>query len=79
MIHALKPSDQVAYTNFAMDMLERTDMSPDFLHQVCFSDEVRFHINGVVNRYNCRTWGSESPHVHVNWSKAAPKGMCGPA
>jgi hypothetical protein len=39
MIHALKPSDQVARTSFAVDMLERIDASLDFLRHVCFSDE----------------------------------------
>jgi hypothetical protein len=58
MIHALKPGDQVARTSYAVDMLERTDASPDFLCQVRFADEATFHVNGVVNRYNCRIWGS---------------------
>jgi hypothetical protein len=47
MIHELKLSDQVERTNFAVDMLERIDTSPTFLHQVFFSDEVTFHVNGV--------------------------------
>jgi hypothetical protein len=63
MIHALKLSDQLACTNFTVGVLERIDVSPDFLHQVCFSDEVAFHVNGVVNRYNCRIWGSQNPNV----------------
>jgi hypothetical protein len=47
MIHALKPSAQVARTNFAVDMLrvERIDESPNFLRQVCFLDEATFHVN----------------------------------
>jgi hypothetical protein len=36
MIHALKLSDQVACTNFAVGKLEKTDVSPDFICQVCF-------------------------------------------
>jgi hypothetical protein len=47
-IHALKPSDQVARTNFAVNMLKLVDASPDFLRQMCFSDEATFHVNGVV-------------------------------
>jgi hypothetical protein len=54
MIHALKLSDELACTNFTVDILERTDPSPDFLYQVCYLDEATFHVNGVVNRYNCR-------------------------
>jgi hypothetical protein len=73
MIHALNPSDQVARTNSAVDMLERTDTSPDFLCQVCFSDEATFHANGVVNRYNYRIWGSRSPHVTCDLERGSPK------
>jgi hypothetical protein len=81
MIHPLKPSDQVAHINYAVDMLERIDASPAFLRQVCFSDEATFHVNGVVNSYNCRIWGSQTPCVtcelesviqlnarHVDWT-----------
>jgi hypothetical protein len=67
MIHALNPSDQVAYTNLTMDMLERIDASPDFLRQMCFSDKATFHVSGIVNRYNCSIWGRGSPKVNV-WS-----------
>ncbi|PNF31220.1 hypothetical protein B7P43_G14561 [Cryptotermes secundus] len=52
MIHAPNPSDQVALTNFAVDMI------PDFLHQACILEEATFHVSGVVNKCNCRIWGS---------------------
>jgi hypothetical protein len=73
MIHALQLSDQVASTNFTVDMRERTDASPDFLHQVHFLDEVIFHVNGVVNRYNCRILGSQNPHVTRELTRGSPK------
>jgi hypothetical protein len=38
MIHALKLRAQVAHTNFAVDMLERTEASPDFLCHMCSSE-----------------------------------------
>ncbi|PNF43421.1 hypothetical protein B7P43_G13453, partial [Cryptotermes secundus] len=63
LIPAPTPSGQVARTNFAVDMLERVDPSPDFLCQVCFSDEVTFQVNRAVNRCNCRICGSQNPHV----------------
>jgi hypothetical protein len=72
MIHALKPSDQVARTNFAVGMLERTDASPDYLHQVCFSDEATFHANGVVTGTTAG-FGSAKIHIsHVSWREGAP-------
>jgi hypothetical protein len=65
MTHALKPSDQVARTNYAVDMLERIDMSPDLLRQGCFSGEVTFHVSGVVNRHNCQDLGQSNSIRHM--------------
>jgi hypothetical protein len=79
MICALKPSDQITCTNFAVDMLERIDATPDFLRQVCFSDNAMFHVSGVVSRYNCRIWGSQNPHVTCELERDSPKVTCGPA
>jgi hypothetical protein len=73
MIPALKPSDQVARTNFAVDVAERIDASPDFLLQVCFSGEATFHVSGVVNKCNCRIWGIQNPHVTCKMEKGSPK------
>jgi hypothetical protein len=75
MIHAWKPNDQVARTNFAVDKLERLNASANFLHQVCFSDKMMSHVNGVVNRYNFSIWGGRNPHV--SWREAALKWTCG--
>ncbi|PNF37864.1 hypothetical protein B7P43_G07422 [Cryptotermes secundus] len=72
MIHAIKPSDRVARTNFTEVMLERNDASPNFLFQVCFSDEATFQDSGVVHRYNCRIWGSQNPHVTCESEKGGP-------
>ncbi|PNF44001.1 hypothetical protein B7P43_G17047 [Cryptotermes secundus] len=65
MIHALKPSDQVARTNFAVDMPERIDACPDFLRQVCFSNESTSHISGIRNRYKI--------HVTCEVERGSPK------
>jgi hypothetical protein len=75
MIHALKLSDQVACRNFAVDMLERIEASPNLhlLCQVCFSDEATFYISGVVNKYNCRVWGSQNPHATCELETGSPK------
>jgi hypothetical protein len=71
-IPALKPSDQVACTNFTVNMAERIDASPGFQLQVC-SGEATFHVNGVVNRCNCGIWGSQNPHVPCKMEKGSPK------
>jgi hypothetical protein len=59
--------------NFAVDILERIDASPDFLCQVCFSEEAMFHVNGVVNRYDYRIWGSQNPHVTCELERGSPE------
>jgi hypothetical protein len=47
--------------------------SSDFLRQVRFSDEAMFHVNGVVNMYNCRIWGSQNLHVTCELERGSPK------
>ncbi|PNF43766.1 hypothetical protein B7P43_G11408, partial [Cryptotermes secundus] len=73
MIRALKPSDQVVRIYFVVEMLEKTDASPNFLRQVCFLDVATFHVSGVVNRYNCRISGSQNPHVTSELGRGSPK------
>jgi hypothetical protein len=73
MCYTKAPSDQVARTNFAVDMLEGNNASANFLHQVCFLDKTMFHVSGVVNRYNCRIWGSQNPHVTCELERGSPK------
>jgi hypothetical protein len=73
MIHALKLSDQVTCTNLPVDMIEKIDGSPDFLHQACFFNEATFHVRGVVYRYNCGIWGSQNPHVTCEFERGSPK------
>jgi hypothetical protein len=73
MIHAPKPSDQVARTNFTLDKLQRIYVSPEFLLQVCFLHKAMFHVNGVVNRYNCSIWSSQNPHFTCELERGSPK------
>jgi hypothetical protein len=74
MIHSLKPSDQVAGINLAVNMLERIDTSSNFLCQVCFSDETMLNVSGAVNSYNCRIcWASQNPHVICELESGSPE------
>lgn len=36
--------------------------NPQMLEQICWSDESRFHNNGVVNKHNAHYWSVENPH-----------------
>lgn len=31
--------------------------------KIIFTDEAHFHLNGLVNKQNCRIWGPENLHV----------------
>ncbi|EFN87491.1 hypothetical protein EAI_07403, partial [Harpegnathos saltator] len=33
--------------------------------KIIFSDQAHFHVDGLVNRQDCRIWGSENPRVIV--------------
>ena len=38
-------------------------MDAGFSSKIILSDEAHFHLDGFVNRQNCRVWGSEKPRV----------------
>jgi hypothetical protein len=40
---------------------------------MCFSDKAMFHVNGIVNRYNSRIWGSQSKQVTCELERGSPK------
>ena len=37
-------------------------------------DEAHFHLDGFINRQNCRVWGSENPRV-INEKQMHPQGV----
>jgi hypothetical protein len=43
-------------------MLEHLTADDNYFQNI-FSDEATFHTHVVVNRHNCRIWGSEKPHA----------------
>lgn len=46
------------------ELMEIAVRNPNFLRNVCFSDESTFHLTGYVNRHNCRYWCEENPYEH---------------
>lgn len=73
LVHEIKPNDKGLRLDFAVDILNRIDDSEDFLNNVIFTDESTFHVNGVVNRHNCRIWGSQKPQEIVQYQRDSPK------
>ncbi|PSN29581.1 hypothetical protein C0J52_27844, partial [Blattella germanica] len=59
----IKPNDKLKRKRFAETMLDKVDDDDSFLTRVYFSDETTFHVNGKVNKHNCRIWGFENPRV----------------
>lgn len=69
----IKPTDRPKRTEFASFLLNVIDDNPNFLQRVLFSDEATFHINGCVNRHNCRVWGSQQPNEIHEYVRDSPK------
>lgn len=61
----LKPNDHAQRREFVEWIIEQQQMNADFSSKLILSDEAHFHLDGFVNRQNCRFWGSENPHVIV--------------
>ncbi|XP_048484480.1 uncharacterized protein LOC125490157 [Plutella xylostella] len=84
LVQELKPNDLNLRKLFAETMLERFKS----FNNILFSDEAHFHLNGHVNKQNCRYWSTEnpkakherplhSPKVTV-WAAISSKGIIGP-
>jgi len=84
MVQQLKPQDYAHRLQFANEMLERFAS----FNNIFFSDEAHFHLNGHVNRQNCRYWSDtnpklkhqkplHSPKVTV-WAALSARGIIGP-
>ena len=61
-IHKLRPGDSERRLVFIAWVLVQYDHQPDLLRQIMWSDESRFHNNGLVSTQNCRYWSTEQPH-----------------
>ena len=52
---------------------QEIDADANFLSKEIFSDESIFHLEGTVNRHNCRVWGQEPPSEIIQKSHTTPK------
>lgn len=84
IVQALMPQDPGTRLQFANEMIEKFTSYAN----IFFSDEAHFHLNGDVNRQNCRYWSDtnpklkhqkplHSPKVTV-WAALSARGVIGP-
>jgi len=59
--HKLNEEDIFRRLTMCNLLHQKMEDHPDWINNVWFSDEAHFHINGAVNKYNNRFWGSETP------------------
>ncbi|GBP92337.1 hypothetical protein EVAR_63360_1 [Eumeta japonica] len=83
LVQELKDTDYANRLNFANEMLQRFNN----FNNILFSDEANFHLNGHVNKQNCRYWAVENPRRKherpyspkvVVWAAMSAKGIIGP-
>jgi len=43
-------------------LLSHIEQDETYIKRLCFSNKSTFYVCGTVNRHNCHSWGSESPH-----------------
>uniref|UniRef100_A0A8D8V4I6 DUF4817 domain-containing protein n=1 Tax=Cacopsylla melanoneura TaxID=428564 RepID=A0A8D8V4I6_9HEMI len=58
VVQMLKPQDIMGRILFCNTMKEILDNDPDI--HLFMSDEAHFHLNGVVNKQNCRYWAQNN-------------------
>lgn len=65
LVHELKPNDAQERIQYSRRFQELCLENNEFIHKLIMSDEAHFHLNGHVNKQNCRIWGSENPRIIV--------------
>jgi hypothetical protein len=86
VVQKLDVRDYPQRLHFAQEMLALFVQNEDLM--LVMSDEAHFHLNGAVNRHNCRYWAAENPRqLHENplhspkvtvWCAVAKFGVIGP-
>lgn len=62
VVQELSDEDRADRLDFARDELQRIADNPQHMPFLAFSDEAHFHLDGGVNRHNCRYWAPANPH-----------------
>jgi len=64
LLQELTEDDNDRRLQFCEIMSEIVINDPNYLFNVCFSDECSFFLNGTVNRHNCRYWSDTNPRIY---------------
>lgn len=62
LVQELNPEDFDRRQEFCGKMHECIEEDANFRHNIVFSDEATFHLNGHVNRHDTRYYAPENPH-----------------
>ena len=64
LLHELNEDDHDRRLQFCEIMSQLILNHPNYLLNICFSDECSFFVNGTVNRHNCRYWSDTNPRIY---------------
>lgn len=88
LVQELKPNDHLVRRQFCETVMNKINENADFIENLWMSDEAHFHLNGYVNKQNCRYWAQENPAVlHQRplhspkvtvWCAVSARGVIGP-
>jgi hypothetical protein len=62
-VKALKSDGKLRRSQFIKDILSNVKADENYFPEWIFSDEATFYVLGMVNRHNCRIWGTENLHA----------------
>lgn len=84
LVQELKPTDYLNRVTFVQEMMNRFRN----FNNILFSDEANFHLNGHVNKQNCRYWAPDNPKLKhqrplhspklIVWAAMSARGLIGP-
>lgn len=88
MVQKLYRGDKSKRIKLCRWMLDKIRSNKNFTQSIFMTDEAHFHLNGVVQKQNCRIWCQDNPHVMVEteqypefvtvWCGISAKGIIGP-
>lgn len=64
-LSAIAIEQRLCFANTIVDTIDKQEFD---VNMVWFSDEAHFHLDGYVNKQNCRIWGTENPHFAIEKS-----------